>query len=323
MARLLYGLLLALALAAAGYAQGFSNPFMTAEWPNTDFSKTTVELDSIRSGGPGRDGIMAVWDPEFIPVTSETRLSPREPVIALELGSETPRAYPIRYFMVHEIVNDSVGGVPVAVTFCPLCNSAMVFDRRVDGALRTFGVSGNLRKSDMVMYDRETESWWQQAIGAGIVGVHAGDVLEQLPSWMESWETFAARNPEGLVLDAPRKGFSYGFNPYVRYDSSKRPFLYDGTLPPDGIDPMERVVRVGSDAWPLTRLRAEREVVENGVRFSWVGEQASALDTRNIARGKSVGSIRVQDAESGADIPHDLIFAFAFQAFFPDGTWRK
>ncbi|NNK77244.1 MAG: DUF3179 domain-containing protein [Litoreibacter sp.] len=316
-------MLIAVALTTTAYAQDFSNPFMSAQWPKTDFSKTTVDLDSIRSGGPGKDGIMAVWEPELISVDSETRLSPREPVIALEMEGEPPRAYPIRYFMVHEIVNDTMGGVPVAVTFCPLCNSAMVFDRRVKQEVRTFGVSGNLRNSDMVMYDRETESWWQQAIGAGIVGAHAGDTLEQLPSWMESWEAFAARNPDGLVLDAPRKRFDYGFNPYVRYDSSKRPFLYDGALPPDGIDPMERVVRVGNDAWPLTRLRAEQEVVENGVRLSWVGEQASALDTRNIARGKTVGSIRVRDAESGADIPHDLMFAFAFQAFFPDGIWRQ
>ncbi len=298
-----------------------ANPFLTAQWPNTDFSKTTVDLNEIRSGGPGKDGIMAVWSPRFVEVSKEKRLSPREPVIAFERKGQRPRAYPIRYFMVHEIVNDTVGGVPVAVTFCPLCNSAMVFDRRIAGKLRTFGVSGNLRHSDMVMYDRETESWWQQAVGKGIVGTHAGDTLRQLPSWMESWEAFAARNPDGLVLDAPNPRISYGSNPYVNYDSSARPFLYSGELPPNGIDPMARVVRVGNKAWPLTRLAAEPEVVEAGVRLSWAGEQASALDKARIGRSKSVGSIRVRDAATGKDIAHDVMFAFAFHAFFPNGNW--
>ncbi len=298
-----------------------ANPFLTAGWPNTDFSKTTVDLGEIRSGGPGKDGIPAVWSPRFLNVSDETRLTPREPVIAFERKGQRPRAYPIRYFMVHEIVNDVVGGVPVAVTFCPLCNSAMVFDRRVQGKTRTFGVSGNLRHSDMIMYDRETESWWQQAVGKGIVGTHAGDELKQLPSWMESWEAFLERNPDGLVLDAPNPRFGYGSNPYVNYDSSDRPFLFDGDLPPHGIDPMERVVRVGNRAWPLTRLSSEPEVRQAGVALSWVGEQASALDKARIHKSKSVGAIRVRDARSGRDIAHDVMFAFAFHAFFPEGEW--
>ncbi|MEM9585233.1 MAG: DUF3179 domain-containing protein [Pseudomonadota bacterium] len=308
---------IAVCLALPAFAQ---NPFLKAQWPDTDFSKTTVDLNSIRSGGPGKDGIPSIDDPTFLKVADERRLADREPVIALELGG-TPRAYPIRYFMVHEIVNDSVNGIPVAVTFCPLCNSAMVFDARVGGRALEFGVSGNLRNSDMVMYDRQTESWWQQAIGEGIVGVYAGRTLKQLPSWMESWADFKARNPEGIVLNAPRRNFNYGYNPYVNYDSSARPFLYDGTLPPNGIDPMERVVRVGDNAWPMTRLTAEKTVTEAGITLSHVGEQASALDTGNIAKGRSVGTIRVRDAQ-GRDVPHDVMFAFAFQAFFPDGNWR-
>ncbi|MDA8747329.1 DUF3179 domain-containing protein [Litoreibacter sp.] len=316
MARILFALLMCFALPALA-----QNAFLSAQWPDTDFSKTTVDLASIRSGGPGKDGIPAVDDPSFIKVADERRLSDREPVIALELGG-TPRAYPIRYFMVHEIVNDNVGGIPVAVTFCPLCNSAMVFDARVGGKAHSFGVTGNLRNSDMVMYDRQTESWWQQAIGEGIVGQHAGHSLTQLPSWIESWADFKARNPGGIVLDAPRRNANYGFNPYVNYDSAARPFLYDGTSPPKGIDPMERVVRVGRNAWPMTRLNAEKQITEAGVTLSYVGEQASALDSRNIGKGRAVGSIRVRDAQ-GRDVPHDVMFAFAFQAFYPNGTWRK
>jgi len=199
--------------------------------------------------------------------------------------------------------------------------SGITFDRRVGGDVLSFGVSGKLRNSDMVMYDRETESWWQQAIGEGIVGELSGTELGMLPSWMESWETFAARNPEGLVMDQP-KGFSrnYGANPYVQYDSASQPFLYSGEQPPHGIPPLVRVVRVGDKAWPMSRLADEEEVVEAGVTLTWTAGQASALDTRRIADGKDVGNVRVRDG-SGADVPHDVMFAFAFHAFWPEGSW--
>lgn len=292
-----------------------------SEWPNTDFTRSSVnDWGEILSGGPPKDGIPALSDPKFRNAASETRIAPREPVITVEIKGQAPRAYPIRYLTWHEIVNDMVGGVPVAVTFCPLCNSGMVFDRRVRGKLRTFGVSGKLRNSDMVMYDRETESWWQQAIGTGIVGAHKGDVLKQLPSWMESWAEFSARNPSGLVMDEPDWGRAYGRNPYVSYDSSSRPFLYSGEMPPHGIAPLMRVVRVGKRAWPMSRLSTEGELREAGLVIGWVAGQASALDTREIGDGKDVGSVRVRDA-SGRDVAHDVMFAFAFHAFFPRGKW--
>jgi len=289
-------------------------------WPNTDFSRTSVAFSEIMSGGPPRDGIPALTDPGFIPVAEETRLDPTEPVIAVELGDATPRAYPLRYLTWHEIVNDEVAGLPIAVTFCPLCNSAITFDRRVGGAVLNFGVSGLLRNSDMVMFDRETESWWQQAIGQGIVGHHMGTELDILPTWMESWQAFRARNPQGLVMDEPGHRRPYGSNPYVGYDSAPRPFLYSGEMPPHGISPLLRVVRVGDRAWPLTRLAEAGEITEEGVTLTWVEGQASALDTDRIGAGRDVGNIRVRDGQ-GADLAHDVMFAFAFHAFWPEGEW--
>ena len=298
-----------------------SPEFWRNEWPNTDFERTTVESwREIMSGGPPKDGIPALSDPKFIAASSETRIGDREPVISFEISGQTARAYPIRYLTWHEIVNDVIGDVPVAVTFCPLCNSGMVFDRRVNGALRTFGVSGKLRNSDMVMFDRETESWWQQAVGTGIVGHHTGDTLTQLPSWMESWAEFKERHPDGLVMDEPDWRRPYGQNPYVSYDSSSRPFLYSGEVPPHDVPPLARVVRVGERAWTVQRLRDEAEVREAGLVISWASGQASALDSRDINAGRDVGTIRVRDA-SGRDVPHDVMFAFAFHAFFPDGNW--
>lgn len=312
--------LVALAI-AFGTAASANPDFWRHEWPNTDFDKTIVEWRDIMSGGPPKDGIPALNDPIFKSVADETRIEDREPVITLELEGSMPRAYPVRYLTWHEIVNDVVDGKPVAVTFCPLCNSGIVFDRMVNGELRTFGVSGKLRNSDMVMFDRETESWWQQAIGTGIVGQHTGDELTSLPAWMESWSEFTARNPDGLVMEEPT-GFvrPYGANPYVRYDSSSRPFLYAGEMPPHDIPPLMRVVRVGDSAWPMNRLREEGQISENGINLSWAAGQASALDTRSIGNGKDVGTVRVKDAE-GQNLPHDVMFAFAFHAFWPEGNW--
>lgn len=295
--------------------------FWKNAFPLTDFSKRTIESwTEVQSGGPPRDGIPALNDPEMIDV-DDADLPAREPVIALELDGETPRAYPIRYLIWHEIVNDRVGDTPVAVTFCPLCNSALTFDRRHKGRVLTFGVSGKLRNSDMIMYDRETESWWQQALGQGIVGEYAGDDLVALPSWMEAWSVFADRNPEGLVMAEPSHSRPYGQNPYVGYDDRARPYpFFSGEMPPHDIPPLSRVVRVGERAWPMTRLSEAGEITEVGVTLTWTHEQASALGSAMMGEAAPVGAIRVRDA-SGADLPHDLMFAFAFHAFYPDGEW--
>jgi len=291
------------------------------EWPNTDFTKTSVEFSEIFSGGPPRDGIPSLPSVDFIKVGDESRLGDREPVITVEMEGQEPRAYPVRYLTWHEIANDVIGDVPVAVTFCPLCNSGLVFDRRVNGKVLSFGVSGKLRNSDMVMFDRETESWWQQIIGAGIVGEHTGTELVQLVSWMESWEEFKNRNPNGLVMDEPRAARSYGSNPYTGYDSSSRPFLFNGEMPPHNIQPLARVLKIGDRAWPLERLRDVETLEEDGFIITWSSGQTSALDSRRIAKGKNVGTIRVKDAATGADVRHDVVFAFAFHAFFPQGRW--
>lgn len=314
--------LAAIALATLLPALAQASPeFWRHEWPNTDFETTNIEnWVEVLSGGPPKDGIPALDDPTYIPAAQETRLSPRSPVITLEIEGDTPRAYPLRYLTWHEIVNDTVNGVPVAVTFCPLCNSGIVFDRRVAGRVLSFGVSGKLRNSDMIMYDRETESWWQQAVGEGIVGDFTDVKLEMIPSWMESWEAFLARNPEGLVMDQPDWPRAYGTNPYRGYDSSTRPFLYSGDPPPHGIPALARVVRVGDRAWPLSRLRETQDLTEAGVTLTWEAGKASALDTARMAEGRDIGMIRVRDAE-GRDVAHDMLFAFAFHAFWPEGTW--
>ncbi|MBT6525269.1 MAG: DUF3179 domain-containing protein [Marinovum sp.] len=311
----LVGVALIAAIASIAGAQDFE-----PDWPNTDFSRSTIDLSEVMSGGPPKDGIPALSNPVFIPSTNETRLAGREPVITYAPEGATARAYPVRYLMWHEIVNDTVAGSPIAVTFCPLCNTGIVFSRRLNGQTLSFGVSGLLRNSDMVMYDRESESWWQQALGLGIVGRHSGQELTQLTAWMESWDSFRTAHPEGLVMDEPDWQRDYGQNPYVSYDSSIQPFLYSGESPPHGIAPLARVVRVGNRAWPLERVRKLGSLTEAGVTISWVQGQASALDAADLGAGAEVGNIRVRDGAEH-DVVHDIPFAFAFHAFFPDGQW--
>lgn len=288
-------------------------------WKNTDFSKTSIDFNSVLDGGPGKDGIPAILDPVMDVIANADGLADREPVISINIDGELGRAYPIRYLMWHEIVNDRVGNVPIAITFCPLCNSGVVFDRRLDGQTLTMGVSGMLRNSDMIMYDHQTESWWQQFTGEAIVGELLDKKLTKLPSRMESWGNFKERNPDGLVQREPQVNRPYGQNPYAGYDTG-RPFLYNGENPPNGINPMARVVVVGDRAWPLQRISKAQVLNEEGLTFSWTKGTSSALDTREISKGRDIGAIRVTD-KAGKDVVHDVAFAFAFHAFNPNGKW--
>ena len=314
-------IILAFVLAVLPSFAASSPPLWVHEWPETDFENSAIEnWGEVISGGPPKDGIPALDAPQFVSIADKRGLGAREPVITVALDHQRARAYPLRYLMWHEIVNDTLGSVPIAVTFCPLCNSAMTFDRRVDGRVLSFGVSGKLRNSDMIMYDRETQSWWQQATGQGIVGDMNGQKLRQLPTWLDSWAAFTAAYPDGIVMAQPPFRRAYGVNPYRNYDSSQRPFLYSGAPPPHGIAALARVVRVADRAWPLARLADEGEITQAGITLTWTPGQASALDTQEISTGRDIGSIRVRDL-NGNDLPHDVMFAFAFDAFWPSGRW--
>lgn len=287
----------------------------------TDFARATVEFAEIDTV-IGADDIPAIDTPEFLPVSSETRIPDVEPVVALELGGDA-RAYPLRVMMWHEIVNDTVDGGAVAVTYCPLCNTSIVFDRVVDGEPVTFGTTGKLRFSDLVMYDRASHTWWQQFTGEAIVGEHAGETLEIVPSRLMSFALFAETWPDGLVLQPPpsRPGAS-GRNPYERYDSATAPFLFSGELPED-IAAMARVVLV-QDADPpvavaLGVLRDNQPMRIGVYEFRWAPGQASALDQRQIADGRDVGNIEVVRFAGDGEEPaaHEVTFAFAARAFHP------
>jgi hypothetical protein len=321
----------------AGLGTSFADPSAwRSEWPRTDFSKHSVALVEIKSGGPRKDGIPAIDAPRFErlaggkPTGWTAALGDTEPVIALSIGDDA-RAYPLRVLIWHEIANDTVGDRPVTVTYCPLCNAALVFERAVDGRILDFGTTGKLRHSDLVMYDRQTESWWQQFTGEAIVGTMTGHRLRLIPSRLESFDRFRQRFPDGRVL-VPRdpNARNYGRNPYVGYDASgQRPFLYDGTLP-RGIEPMERVVAVETapgrhEAWTLALLRRKGTVQSADLLIEWRPGQASALDKASIPAGRDVGNVVVQRrlGDQLVDVPHDVTFAFVFHAFRPNSPIFK
>ena len=265
----------------------------------TDFSLHTVPYDSIMSGGPPRDGIPPIDAPTFVTFAeADEWLDPLEPVVSFVHGGDA-RAYPLQVMTWHEIVNDEVGGIPVSVTFCPLCNSAIVFHRELDGNVYTFGTTGKLRNSDLIMWDRQTETWWQQLTGEGIVGELAGRTLTFLPAAIISWSDFKSIYPDGKVL-SKATGYlrSYGSNPYVGYDRvDKPPFLYDGELD-DRLQPKERVltVEIGETyaAFPFSVLETELVVNHNvgGVDLVALFKPGarSALDKGIISSSRQIGA---------------------------------
>jgi len=288
------------------------------EWPHTDFSRHSVVYEEIVSGGPPKDGIPAIDHPSFAAVADARGLASAEPVISVAIGGEA-RAYPLRVMIWHEIVNDTVGGMPIAVTWCPLCNSSVVFDRRAAGRTLSFGTTGKLRNSDLIMYDRETESWWQQFGGDCIIGTLVGAELKYLPARVESVEHFRARFPQGRVLVPPDpEGRDYSRNPYAGYDSADRPFLYRGSLP-EGVPPLARVVSVSGEAWTLDLVKNRRRLEVGDLVITWEPGQNSPLDAAQIDAGQDIGNVVVQrrTARGLKDTVYDLSFAFAFHAFHP------
>ena len=311
--------LAAMAVIAMAAPAAANPPMWAAAWPDTDFTKHAVDWGEIKWGGVPKDGIRSIDKPRFVGVSEAANLADTEPVIGLVIDGDA-RAYPLGVLTRHEIVNDTVGGVPVAVTYCPLCNSAVVFDRRLDGRVLEFGVSGFLRNSDLIMYDRQTESWWQQFVGEAIVGDLTGELLDLVPARVESFGRFRSRAPKGRVLD-PR---GYGINPYAYYDTRDTPYGFFTGPFPEGIEPMVRVVVVDGEAWSLPLLRQQGRITWGELVLTWEAGQNSALDARRIAEGRDVGNVVVRRVKDGQaeDAVYDVTFAFVYHAFHPDRAIR-
>jgi hypothetical protein len=299
--------------------------FEYPEW-KTNTAKRSINLQELISPGVTRDGIPSIDAPRFVAVkTARTFLSDNEPVIVLRAGGLT-RAYPLQILLWHEIVNDQLAGLPVLITYCSICNSAIVFERKLGTRVLSFGVTGFVHGSNMIFYDRQTESWWQQFTGEAVVGDLTGKKLRRLPAQMISFGQFASAFPKAQVL-SQQTGFQrdYGRNPHFRYDTiDGRPSHFRGK-PDPRLKPMERVIGVEignlAKAYPYSISRTRRVIydrlgAQELVIFHAPGT-ISVLDEADIRRSKEVGSTGVFDPRVGDQTLH---FRYKGETFIDSET---
>ncbi len=271
--------------------------------PSGAVEPALISEDDLVSGGPPPDGIPPIDDPKFLAPDEVTFLEDQEPLIAVDV-SGVQKAYPLRIMMWHEIVNDEFDGVPVVVTYCPLCNTGIAYLRpTIDGELLDFGTSGKLYLSNLVMYDRQTFSYWPQATGQAVIGPLLGKQLEFVPARILSWGDWSAAHPDGLVLSIDTgHDRNYGANPYAGYDSADRPFLFAGD-PDPRLPSQEHILGVSAGderlAFPYSALRAasRQGAAAVGARLGgtphvifWKAGTLSALDEATIADSEDVGA---------------------------------
>lgn len=287
---------------------GFGNQELPSQLENvtgawaTDFSKATIDLNELLVGIPRsdpRDAIPPIDSPAFKTAFESGWIADREPGVLIEIEGDA-RFYPLSVMTRHEVVNDEVGGVPVAVTYCPLCNTAVAFNRTFDGGVLRLGVSGLLRNSDLVMWDDATQTLWQQVTGEAIVGTNAGKKLEPVPTAIVSWADFAENHPDGQALsDDQGFGIPYGSNPYTFYSSRNAPFsFFDGEIDPR-FPALERVVGVTVDdtskayGFPdIQEVRVVNDVIADTpiVVFWGSPDTADGLDASAIADARPIGT---------------------------------
>lgn len=254
----------------------YSNQQKSPASDNSDQeTKAIVPLDQIVSGGPPRDGIPSIDNPKFVSIQDASKfLQGADLVIGISVNGDA-RAYPLQILVWHEIVNDLVGGTPVVVTYCPLCFTSQVFLRNIDGQVVQFGTSGKLYNSNLVMYDRTSESLWSQALGEGIVGKYAGMKLEKIPFEVSYWDDWKKQFPNSKVLSVDTGfGKPYGTDPYGDYYTSPQ-ILFPVSHTDDRLGPKEVVIGLEhNEAFKAYRLQ---DIENKKVINDKVNGQAVAL----------------------------------------------
>ena len=277
-----------------------------------DISKALIPAEEILPGGPPRDGIPAIDHPKFIPAKDADFLGPDDRILALQIGG-TAKAYPIKILNWHEIVNDHIASQAVTITYCPLCGTGVAFDAEADGRSRSFGVSGLLYNSDVLLYDRETESLWSQILGKAVSGRFMGTPLRPIPLEHTTWHDWQQRYPDTLVLST-NTGFGrdYNRNPYAGYEKSRELYFSVTHSAPPRYHPKERVLGLNANgvfkAYPYIELnrQAKRSFQDKingqGYTIQWNPEHQAG---------------RIFDAD-GHEMPVITGFWFAWFTFHPE-----
>ena len=270
-----------------------------------DLSKLNIPLDEIFGGGPPRDGIPSINDPKFTPLADATSLRDEEPVLGVVING-VARAYPLRILVWHEIVNDQIGDRAIAVTYCPLCGTGMIFDRLVEGKVRSFGVSGLLYQSDVLMYDRETESLWSQLGMRAVSGSSVDQRLTWLPSERMSWKAWREKYPESDVLSEDTgHSRAYGRSAYADYFQSDR-IMFPVPVTRKELPLKSEVIGVLHEgkarAYSLADLSKQGSVQDGALTIHYDGKDMSHHAVN--ADGKVIPSVKV--------------YWFAWQSFYPD-----
>jgi len=298
------GLLMVLFIYKFAISAGPANGF--------DLSNSTLPVEQILHGGPPRDGIPALSDPKLITAAQATYLQPTDRIVGIELHGEA-RAYPIAILNWHEIVNDQIDGQRFAITYCPLCGTAMAFESSIDGKPTDFGVSGLLYNSDVLLYDRETESLWSQILGKSVAGKRVSTLLTAIPISHTTWRDWRERHADTLVMSNdtghPR---DYSSNPYAGYEQSRSTYFAVNNEAPDTYHPKEVVLGLGVDgvykAYPFVEFekQGKRFFTDsiNGTLFNFDWDSVNRSITITDSLGKPVAGIQG--------------FWFAWFAFHPD-----
>lgn len=273
-------------------------------------TSATVDVSKIQSGGPPKDGIPSIDDPQFVTVDESEFLD--ENGLGLAISHKgVDRFYPYQIIVWHEIVNDTIDGDPILITYCPLCGTGIAFERSLDGEAVEFGVSGKLLNSNLIMYDRQSDTYWQQATGEAIVGEKAGEKLTLFPASNVTWGEWKGDHPDGQVLSRDTGSVrDYTRSPYGDYANNDDVFFPVDNLADDRLDRKARIYGVELDgvarAYPLDTLK-------EGASDDQIGEIAVEV---NYA--KSSGRISVTNAQSGQEIPGSFSFWFSWASFYPE-----
>jgi len=277
-----------------------------------DISNASIPADEILAGGPPKDGIPALSDPKLLDASDATYLQPNDRIIGVELDG-IARAYPISILNWHEIVNDQINNQPYAVTYCPLCGTGVAFYSKVAGKETEFGVSGLLYNSDVLLYDRNTESLWSQIMGKAVAGILLGEKLNPIPISHTTWRDWLARHPDTRVLST-ETGYSrdYARNPYAGYEESRQLFFSVNNRAPENYHPKEQVIGLEVNgvykAYPFVELEKHGQskfkdtINGTSVTIEW----NSANQSVNLSDSKGVRIAGIQG------------FWFAWFAFHPD-----